>query len=681
MRPEILYPLFADITTIDGVGEKNARLLEKLTGSRYLLDLIFHIPYNYIDRRNSPNIYELQDGEIATLIVSPEMHFAPAHNSPRPYKIQCANETGSLNVIFFRTYEKTMRLLFPVGRKVAISGKVELYDGVAQMIHPEVLPADKIDELKIIEPVYHLTAGVSNRQLGKFIKSALKKLPDLDEWISPETKEKFGFGNWKESIISAHNADEIDDENPANLRLAFDEIMANQLSLALFREKARSLKGQSLKGDGSLRKKLLEILPFTLTQGQEDIIAHINDDLISDAKMLRLLQGDVGSGKTIISLFGMLQTVECGKQAALMSPTTILANQHYNSLKPFLDELGISYTLLTGTEGKKSLHEIQNGNTQIIFGTHALFQKGVEFHDLAFVVIDEQHRFGVNQRMELMRKGNRANLLLMSATPIPRSLVFTLYGDMDCSHLTEKPVGRQEIDTRIISLNRFSEVLEAIKRALENNEKIYWICPLVSESEKSDMAAAVERFEQFRHIFGDVVGLIHGRLKSDEKHNEMEKFHNGTTKILIATTVVEVGMDVKDASIMVIEHAERFGFSQLHQLRGRIGRNDKKSTCLLLYGKTMSENGLERLKVLRETNDGFKIAEADLKMRGAGDLLGTKQSGALHFKVFDLEKNKELIQPAKDEAQQLITRGNTEKIALLLHLYGYAEYEKFMNTG
>jgi len=693
MRPQILYPLFADITTLDGVGEKTAKSIEKLAGGRRILDIVFHIPYNFIDRRYSPSIYEVKDGEVATFEVIAETHFPQNSRSKTPYKIHCCNDTGSLQVVYFHAYQETMERIFPLGKKVVISGKVEIFEGMAQMVHPDyVVPVNKIDEIKIIEPVYRLTAGISNRQLGKIIKEAVEKIPQLPEWISKEIKNKYAFEGWNEALKQAHDValpslsedgeQKTDDtqgegKNPSEKRLAFDEIMANQLALALFRKKAQSLKGQSLQGDNSLRKKLLKLLPFELTEGQKQAIKEIEADLISETKMLRLLQGDVGSGKTVVALMGILQAVECGKQAVLMSPTSILAIQHYHWIKPFLDEMGISSLLLTGKEGKKKLEDIKNGNIKVIIGTHALFQKAVEFNDLAYVVIDEQHRFGVNQRLELMRKGNKANLLLMSATPIPRSLVFTMFGDMDNSRLTEKPAGRQDIDTRLISGGRIIEVVEGLKRAIANNEKIYWICPLVSESEKIDLADAINRFEDFKKVFGNIVGLVHGRMKEDEKHDEMERFKAGEIKILIATTVIEVGIDVKDATIMVIEHAERFGLSQLHQLRGRIGRGDKKSTCLLMYDQKITPDGVKRLKIMRETNDGFRIAEADLKIRGAGDLIGTKQSGIQKFNIFDLIEDRDLIKVARQEVEKLMLGGG-EELIMLLHLYGYSDYERFI---
>lgn len=695
MRPSILFPIFADIATLPGVGAKLKTLLAKLAGTR-IVDLIYHLPISVIDRRNMPAIPAMQDGSVVTSIVQIENHISPArpNDSKSPFKVRCYNETGFLTLVFFRAYPSYIKKAVPIGEKRVISGKVERFGGEVQIVHPEHISlVEDLASIRRVEPVYPLTAGITQRHLVKLMHNAINKIPALPEWIEPNYLQKQGWYNWHETMGKIHAPESEDDTNPLGKlrsRLAYDELLANQLALSLIRKNVKKSGGIAIKGDGSLRKALLEKLPFKLTGGQEEVIREINQDQESEEKMMRLLQGDVGSGKTVVALFAALNAVEAGKQVVFMVPTEILATQHYKWIEESVKGLGCKVALLIGkTKGQareKILNELKNGEIDIVIGTHALFQEKVEFKELALAIIDEQHRFGVNQRMSLAQKGNNIDVLLMTATPIPRTLTLTMYGDMECSRLTDKPKGRKEIDTRIMPKLRIKQIIEGLWRVIDKKEKIYWICPLVEESEKIDLAAAEERFFTLKKIFGERVGLVHGRMKPDEREQAMLEFKSGKVDILVATTVVEVGVDVPEATVIIIEHAERFGLSQLHQLRGRVGRSDRQSSCILLYYE-LGKISESRLKIMRESNDGFYLAEEDLRLRGGGEILGTKQSGLPDFKVASLYDHFDLLKAANDDArlimhndQSLKTRRG-EALRVLLYLFGYDSQVKYLQAG
>lgn len=661
MRPEILFPLFADVGRLTGIGPRYAKLIEKAAGPQ-IVDLLWHLPSGLVDRRFSPTVADAPDAMIATLTVTVLRH-EPGRGRA-PYRIICADETAEIELVYFHAKGDWLEKLLPHGHQRVISGKVERFRGRAQMAHPDhVVPVDEAEAVRIVEPVFPSTDGLHQRTIVKAIDGALARLPKLEEWINPTLIQVRKWPDWDDAVRAVHHPDSALDLEPDTLprqRLAYDEILANQLALALVRARMKKQKGRVLKGDGALREAVLAALPFNLTGAQRTALAEIEGDMAASSRMLRLLQGDVGSGKTLVALIAMANAVECGAQAALMAPTEILARQHFATIEPLARTAGIRVEILTGRDKGKTrgtiLGRIAEGTAQIVIGTHALFQDEVEFRDLAVAVIDEQHRFGVHQRMVLGAKGQGVDILVMTATPIPRTLVMTAYGDLDVSKLTEKPPGRQPIDTRVISNDRLMDVIDGVARRMDAGAKVYWVCPLVEESEVLDVAAAEERATTLRERFGDRVGLIHGRMKGPEKDAMMASFKDGRVDLLVATTVIEVGVDVPDATVMVIEHAERFGLAQLHQLRGRIGRGDKASTCLLVYAAPLSETGRARLAVMRESEDGFRIAEEDLKLRGAGEVLGTRQSGLPTFRLADAAAHDDLFAVARDDARLLLDR-------------------------
>ncbi|OAN43941.1 ATP-dependent DNA helicase RecG [Paramagnetospirillum marisnigri] len=681
MRPSCLFPLFAPVTTLAGVGPRLAPLYEKLAGGK-VVDLLWHLPSGVIDRRFSPKVADAPDGKVATLVVRVEAHF-PSETPKRPYRVRLSDETGFLHLVFFHAREDWLRKQLPEGEVRVVSGLVEHFNGEIQISHPDhIAPLDKLAEVMTVEPVYPLTGGLTGRLVAKSVKAAIAKAPDLPEWQDGPWLARQGLPGWHQALMSLHTpADEAaaTGDTPARRRLAFDELLANQLALALVRAQMRRLKGRVLRGDGSLRVKALAALPFSLTGAQSRSLAEIDADMASESRMLRLLQGDVGSGKTVVALLAMLSAVETGAQAAMMAPTEILARQHFATISPLAEAAGIRLALLTGRDkGKardKVLAALASGEVDILLGTHALFQEDVVFKDLALAVIDEQHRFGVHQRLDLAAKGTAVDMLVMTATPIPRTLLLTAYGDMDVSRLDEKPPGRQPIDTRVVPLARLDEMAAAIGRAVAGGARVYWVCPLVEESETSDLAAAEERHRALSEMFGDRVGLVHGRMKPTAKDAVMEKFASGEFSVLVATTVIEVGVDVPEATVMVIEHAERFGLAQLHQLRGRVGRGDKASRCLLLYGHPLGEIAKARLEIMRATEDGFRIAEEDLRLRGGGEMLGTRQSGLPEFRLADLTLHGELLAAARDDARLILERDpdlttpRGEALRILLYLF------------
>ena len=683
MRPEILNPLFAEVTALPGLGPRLGKLVEKLAGP-HVVDLCWHLPSGLIDRRFAPKVAEAPEGGIATLTVRVDKHF-PSPNRRLPYRVLCSDETGAITLVFFHARPDYLEKLLPVGAVRIISGKVERFRGEAQMSHPDhVATLENKDSLAAVEPVYPLSAGLTPKVVAKAVRAALDRLPNLPEWHDPAWKKKNGWMSWKDSLLAAHAPERAMDLNldtQVRTRLAYDELLANQLALAISRAHMRRQRGRSTgaQGNGALRRKVLAALPFKLTKSQEASLSEITADMAAPSRMLRLLQGDVGSGKTVVAFLAMTAAVEAGAQAALLAPTEILARQHFATIEPLAKAAGIQLRLLTGRDKglprAKLLEDLAEGRVDVVIGTHALIQDDVAFKDLAFVVVDEQHRFGVDQRLALTSKGKATDVLVMSATPIPRTLTLTAYGDLDVSRLTEKPAGRKPVDTRVVALDRMDEVIVGVRRALDAGEQVFWVCPLVEESELSDMAAAEDRHKALSEIFGERVGLVHGRMKAAEKDAAMSAFVEGRTQLLVATTVIEVGVDVPAATIMVIEHSERFGLAQLHQLRGRVGRGDKAASCLLLYAKPLTQTAKARLKILRETDDGFVIAEEDLRLRGAGELLGTKHSGLPRFRLADLAVHGELLAAARDDAALIMAldpqlqgpRG--EALRVLLYLF------------
>lgn len=696
MRPEILFPLFAPVTRLPGIGPRLEKLYERLAGP-HVADLLWHLPTGIIDRRFRPPVSEVKDGEIATLAVTVGLHVPPPPRNNRvPYRVWVSDGTGEMSLVFFRARADYIQKMLPEGQKRLISGKVDFYQGQPQMTHPDHIVAPENEkDMPLIEAVYPLTQGLTQKQVQKAAANALTKAPALAEWLDPAWKAKNAWPDWQEAIKAAHAPESEADlapEAPARARLAYDELLSNQLALALVRLRMRARAGRPVKGDGRLRAKVEKVLPFALTGAQKNAIAEIDADLASNRRMLRLLQGDVGSGKTLVGLMAMLSAIESGAQAALMAPTEILARQHAAGLAPLCEAAGVTLALLTGREKGKSreavLSRLQSGEIDILVGTHALFQEDVHFKDLAVAVVDEQHRFGVHQRMQLQSKGGAGtNVLVMTATPIPRTLTLTAYGDMDVSRLTEKPPGRQPIDTRLVSAERLHEVVEAVRRAMQSGARVYWVCPLVEESDVLDVAAAEERYGALSLTFGDKVGIVHGRMRAAEKDAVMAKFQSGEISLLVATTVIEVGVDVPEATVMVIEHAERFGLAQLHQLRGRVGRGRGKSTCLLLYHGALGETAKARLKIMRDTEDGFVIAEEDLRLRGAGELLGTRQSGMPEFRLADITAHRELLSVAYDDARLIMetdpelegARG--EALRTLLYLFERDEAIRYLRSG
>ncbi|MEQ8965270.1 MAG: ATP-dependent DNA helicase RecG [Azospirillaceae bacterium] len=662
MRPQILYPLFAETRTLPGVGEKTARAIDKLAGPK-VVDLLWHLPTGLVDRRHTGRLAGTAIGRIVTVIVEVEGHMPPAQRRG-PYRIITTDGTASLDLVYFHASGDWLVKQYPVGEKRVVSGRLDEFNGRLQMPHPDhVGPPEALDSIARVEPVYPMTAGLFPRTLGKAMEAALKLAPNLEEWQDAAWLGRQGWASWREALVAAHGPagpEDLEPTAPARARLAYDELLATQLALLMVRASMRRLKGRRTAGDGSLRDKARAALPFALTGSQRTALAEIDADMAADQRMLRLLQGDVGSGKTVVALFAMLSAVESGGQAALLAPTEILARQHLETLTPLVAVAGLRIGLLTGREKGRArsaiLDELGSGALPLVVGTHALIQDDVAFHDLALAVVDEQHRFGVQQRLDLGRKGRGVDVLVMTATPIPRTLQLTAYGDMDVSRLTHKPPGRKPVVTRVLPADRLDDVVAAVGRQLAAGGKVYWVCPLVEESDKADIADATRRYEALAREFGDRVGLVHGRLKAADKDAVMAGFVEGGIDLLVATTVIEVGVNVPAATVMVVEHAERFGLAQLHQLRGRIGRGDKASTCLLMYQPPLGETARERLKTLRETEDGFVIAEEDLRLRGGGEVLGTRQSGLPEGRVADLSAHADLLAVARDDARLILDK-------------------------
>lgn len=696
MRPEILFPLFKSVTSLPGIGPRMEKRVEDLAGP-HVADLCWHLPTGLVDRRYQPKIAEAKEGEIATITVNIGSHIAPpAGNKRLPYRVWVNDDSGDMALVFFHARPDYLHRILPEGETRIISGKIEMFQDAPQMSHPDhILTESDLDNLPLVEPVYPLAQGVTQKVLQKAIRAALDQLPDLPEWQDPAWLTKQGWDGFNKTLARAHAPEELEDldpNSPARCRLAFDELLANQLALALVRLRMKKQSGRAIIGTGILRKKIEEEIPFSLTNAQNMTLAEIDGDLKSSWRMLRLLQGDVGSGKTIVALLAMASAVEAGTQAAMMAPTEILARQHFETLSPLCKAAGISLALLTGREKGKSrdalLAALAAGEIDILVGTHALFQDDVAFKDLSLAIVDEQHRFGVHQRLQLSGKGGAGtDVLVMTATPIPRTLTLTAYGDMDVSRITEKPPGRLPIDTRILPIERLSNMVDGLKRALAAGAQAYWVCPLVEESELVPATAAEDRYAFLKAIFGDTVGMVHGRMKAAEKDAVMQKFIAGEIRVLVATTVIEVGVNVPEATIMVIEHAERFGLAQLHQLRGRVGRGSEKSSCMLLYQSPLSETAHARLKIMRDTEDGFIIAEEDLRLRGAGELLGTRQSGLPTFHFADLAAHANLLAVAHDDARLIIERDpelqsdRGQALRTMLYLFERDEAIRLIRSG
>ena len=660
-RPEILFPLFSDLTKLDGVGPKTAQALGALNVTKPR-DLLFTLPASGIDRKVRETVQGAEQGEVVTVEVTVESH-QPARQRGRPYRVFVSDSQLSFKLVFFHARADFLSKILPTGQRRVISGKVEYFDGVAQIAHPDhVVPTGNADEIPAFEPVYPLTSGVTLKVMQKAIKSSLKLASALPEWIDSSLKDREGWPDWQIALSQAHRPQSLSDLSPNSTfrtRLAYDELFAHQLTLALARQSAQRKPGIPTLGNGRLATQVLSSLPYRPTNAQERALGEITDDMASGYRMNRLLQGDVGAGKTLVAFMALLTAVEAGGQGVLMAPTSILAQQHLESLRPLADEANVVLEILTGRDKDKErqakLQALKDGDIHILVGTHAVFQKDVEFKALRLAIVDEQHRFGVAQRLELGAKGEAVDVLVMTATPIPRSLALAQYGDMDVSILDEKPPGRKPITTALISDERLDEVVASLAKAISEGRQAYWVCPLVDESEVSDLTAAEERFKRLRAVLGEGnVGLVHGQMPPGDKDEAMRRFQMGETKILVATTVIEVGVNVPNATIMVIERAESFGLAQLHQLRGRVGRGSQSSTCLLLYNPPLTPTGEQRLTTLRETEDGFKISETDLQMRGAGDLIGTAQSGLPKFRVADLESQTGLMKTAHRDARALL---------------------------
>jgi ATP-dependent DNA helicase RecG len=672
MRPAILNPIFAEVEALKGVGPQLAKPLKKL-GLARAVDALFHLPTGSIRRRH---VEALSPSDVGS-VVAVELKAIDYRQAGRgPFRVEALDREGNhVSLVYFGGQPGWARKLLPLDELRLVSGKLDAYGDRLQIVHPDyVLPPGEAGSLPAREAVYPLSEGLTNKRMAQLVAQALERAPELPEWIEPSLKARHAWPDWRQALARAH-------ADPADLkardRLAYDEVFANQLALMLVRTASRRRRGLALKGDGRLRDALR--LPYAATGAQRRAIAEIEGDLQQSAPMLRLLQGDVGSGKTLVALMALLIAVEAGAQGALLAPTEILARQHFDNLSRMLSGLSVNVAILTGREKGRAreatLMGLADGSIDLLVGTHAIFQQGVAYRNLGLAVVDEQHRFGVAQRMMLADKADHApHMLVMTATPIPRTLTLSHYGEMDVSRLDEMPPGRQPIETRVMAVDRLEEIVAALGRHIGGEGQAYWVCPLVEESETSDMAAAEARAETLRQRFGDRIGLVHGRMKGPDKDAVMNAFTAGQISVLVATTVIEVGVDVPNATLMIIEGAERFGLAQLHQLRGRVGRGEGRSVCLLLRSSQLSETARARLALMRETNDGFRIAEEDLRLRGAGEILGTRQSGEVGFRLAAPEQVSALIETATADARLLVDRdgglsgerGRAARVALYL---------------
>lgn len=693
MRPAILFPLFTEIRTLSGVGPKLEKLIAKVAGPK-LVDLIFDLPTGVVDRSYRPKLAAAEPGRIATVQVTVLDHLPPRVKS-QPYKVRVSDDTAVMELVYFRAHADYLTSLLPLGATRLLSGRIEKFKDRLQMAHPDyVVAPEEIAALPLHEPIYGLTEGLTARPMAKAVRGALEKAPRMPEWQDVAFLKQRRWEDFNAALEQAHAPAHDADLQPTTLarqRLAYDELLANQLALLLIRANLRGGKGRAISGTGQFKAKAITALPFALTDPQLEVLAEIEKDMGSEKRMLRLLQGDVGSGKTIVALLAMLSAVEAGFQAALMAPTELLVRQHLASLEPYANAAGVRLACLTGREkgaGRtETLARLAAGEIDILIGTHALFSEDVTFQDLGLAVVDEQHRFGVHQRMQLQSKGKPADVLVMTATPIPRTLALTAYGDMDVSRITGRPPGRKPVETRVMSADRSDELITHLRTALDRGQRAYWVCPLVEESEKIDLAAAEDRAVMLRQTLGLNVGLVHGKMKAADRDTAMAAFKAGETQLLVATTVIEVGVDVPEATIMVVEHAERFGLAQLHQLRGRVGRGQGKSSCILLWHEPLGQTAKARLKTMRDTDDGFVIAEEDLRLRGPGEVLGKRQSGMEEFRVADPAAHADLLAVAHDDARLILTRDpdlkspRGEALRTLLYLFGRDEAVRYLRTG
>ncbi|QQR35202.1 ATP-dependent DNA helicase RecG [Devosia oryziradicis] len=688
-RPESLSPLFASLHSIKGVGDKLAALLTRYFGApegqeAIALDILMHMPSGVVDRRRQVGIAEAYLNQIVTLKLHIDRHQLPPRGRPQvPHRVFAHDETGDVSLVYFGSQGGWVEKLLPVGEERFVSGKIDFFNGEKQITHPDyVVEADKFATLPLVEPVYPLTQGLSSKALAKLVRQVLDGLPALPEWIAADTMAQRKWPSFGEAMRAVHIPDNPEEAQlwaPARMRLAYDEYLAGQITLQLIRSTMVAARGIARSFTGEITERVTHALPFSLTEGQQAAVDEIRADLASPDRMSRLLQGDVGAGKTVVALMAMAAMAESGAQSAMMAPTELLAAQHFKTLKPLCDQAGLGCELLTGkmpaAERRAKLAGIASGKTTVVVGTHALFQSGVEFHNLGLTVVDEQHRFGVHQRLALSDKGKHTDLLVMTATPIPRTLVLTHFGDMAVSVLREKPRGRQPIDTAVLSIGDYYRVISRLRTRLDEGAQAFWVCPLVEESEHLEVVAAEDRFAELQKVFGDQVALVHGRMSAAAKQEVMQRFAANELKLLVATTVIEVGVDVPNASIMIIEHAERFGLAQLHQLRGRVGRGSQRSACLLLYKDPLSETAKARLETIKSTEDGFEIAEKDLELRGQGDVLGTRQSGMPGYRLAVPDVHRHLLDYAHDEAKDLLRRNpglsgpDGEAARMLLYLF------------
>jgi ATP-dependent DNA helicase RecG len=688
-RPNILDPLFRSLRSIKGIGPQLNALLTRFfqipEGQEPIaLDVLMHMPSGTIDRRRMEGVAAAFHNNIATLKVHVDRHIpAPPGKKHLPYKVRTHDETGDLDLVFFHVKGNWVEKALPVGEDRYVSGTIGFFQGVKQITHPDfIVTPDEFADMPLVEPVYPLTQGLSSRAMVKLSRQVLEFLPDLPEWIAADRLAGFKWPGFHAAMTAAHAPEAPEDAElwgPARMRLAHDEYLAGQLALMIVRQTTTGARGIARTFTGEITARVEAALPFALTAGQQQAVDDIRADLASPNRMSRLLQGDVGSGKTVVALMAMAAVAEGGAQSTLMAPTEILATQHYRTLAPICVTAGIGIELLTGKmpagDRRAALERLATGESSIAVGTHALFQSGVEFHNLGMTVVDEQHRFGVHQRLALSEKGNHTDLLVMTATPIPRTLVLTHFGDMAVSILREKPKGRQPIDTAVLSMTEYGRVIQRLKTRIEEGAQAFWVCPLVEESENLEVMSAEDRAAELRKVFGNDVALVHGQQPAVKKAAEMDRFIAGDAKILVATTVIEVGVDVPAASIMIIEHAERFGLAQLHQLRGRVGRGSTRSACLLLYKEPLSETAQARLETIKSTDDGFVIAEKDLELRGQGDLLGTRQSGMPGYRLAVPDVHRHLLDWAHDDAKDALARNpgltgaEGDALRILLYLF------------
>lgn len=688
-RPDSLSPLFRSLHTMKGVGDKLAALLSRYFEApqgqdAIVLDVLMHMPSGVVDRRRQVGIAEAYLNQTVTLRLHIDRHQPPPRGKPHvPHRVFAHDASGEVQLVFFRAQGGWVERALPVGEERYVSGQIGFFNGEKQITHPDyVVAVADFDDLPLVEPVYPLTHGLSSKALGKLVRQSVELVPDLPEWVPEGTSEGRGWPDFRTAMRQVHLPQSPGDAEvwgPARLRLAYDEYLAGQVTLQLLRASMVSVRGTARSPTGELRGKILEALPFSLTEGQIRALDEIEADLRAPERMSRLLQGDVGSGKTVVALMAMAAMAESGAQSALMAPTELLASQHYRTIKPLCDAAGLGCALLTGkmpaAQRREIVEGLASGAIHIAVGTHALFQSDVVFHDLGLTVVDEQHRFGVHQRLALSEKGRASDLLVMTATPIPRTLVLTHFGDMAVSVLREKPRGRQPIDTAVVSVGDYERVVSRLAARLQEGSQAYWVCPLVEESETLDVVSAEDRFAELANVFGPQVALVHGRMSGAAKQEVMQRFKDNQVKLLVATTVIEVGVDVPNATIMIIEHAERFGLAQLHQLRGRVGRGSQRSACLLIYKDPLSETARARLETIKSTEDGFEIAERDLELRGQGDVLGTRQSGMPGYKLAVPDVHRHLLEFAHDDARAILQSNpglageQGEAIRTLLYLF------------